>query len=1271
MPGSDFPFIKYRFFPAGEKPGRKAGGLIFTSAGNPRGTHCDDYSDGRTMRQRLFFPALLSVAVMAAGCSEKAPELIWQQGEGYRVAALSVAGERDAGFEQIPAAQSGITFRNSLTEKQIAANRNLLNGSGVAAGDVDGDGLVDLYFCRLDGANVLYRNLGNWKFEDITAQAGVQASKLMSTGAVFADIEGDGDLDLLLSANNGPNALFINDGSGRFRNEAGQRGFRKKYGSTTIAFADIDNDGDLDIYLTNYKKISIKDIYPPQQLSWENTVEEKDGTYEVKFQFRKHFIVRRQGNVLAKLELAEEDLLFINDGTGHFSAEKVGGARFLDEDGAPSPVLQDWGLTAKFHDVDSDGDADLYVCNDFWSPDRFWINRGDGTFQAIDRLALRNTSISTMSVDFADIDADGDTDFFLPDMLSPDHKRRMMQMNTNPPLPLEIGQIDDRPQYMQNTLFLNRGDLTFAEIARYSGVDASEWSWAAAFLDADLDGFEDILITTGHPYDIQDSDTQRRISRLAPKTFADIRRTILLYPQLRTHNFIFRNNGDLHFTDKSADWGFRSEDIAHGLALADLDNDGDLDVVMNRYQDEAGIYENLSSKPRVAVRLRGENNTAGIGAKVLLRGPSGEQIREIGGGTYLSSSQAQVMFAARDTLMQLEVRWPGGKKVSRIESVRPNQLFEIYESGAEPVGEGGGRPAPQPLFTDATTRLGHVHTEQEFDDFRRQPLLPRRLSQNGPALLWFDANADGFDDLLIGSGRGGRVGFFLNQKGKRFRPQRRGFFSRRLSGDAAGMVAWQTASGEARVAIAVSGAESSPAAPARLYVVALASGQVRQDIELPPQLGSPGPLAMADYDGDGDLDLFVGGRFLPGRYPQSPASLFLKNENGRFAVDEASSRAVAQAGMVSGAVFAHLDEDSRPELVLAVEWGPVRVYSMRDGVFREMTDAYGLAQLTGWWQGVATGDFDGDGHLDLIATNRGLNSVYQKYAPSPQAPLRVFHEDFDNNGIYDLIEAYTEKSSGRILPIRRLETLAQALPIVRKRFRSFSEYGQATVADLLGERKNIARELQAVTLASQVLLNRGGRFEAVPLPAEAQFAPAFSAAVADIDGDGHEDIFLSQNFFAHEKDTPREDAGLGLWLLGDGTGRNFHPLPAQRSGVRVYGEQRGAAPADFDNDGRIDLAVSQNGTETRLLHGAHTPAGVRVRVIGSRANPAAIGARLRPVRDGKPGPVREISAGSGYWSQQGGVQVFHGAQAIEIIWPDGHSTRQKIPRGQAEIVIRR
>ncbi len=1210
----------------------------------------------------------LVCAVWMGGCGEKTPELRWQEMEGYRFAALAVSGEKPAGFEMIPSSQSGITFRNSLQEKQIAANRNLLNGSGVAAGDVDGDGLVDLYFCRLDGPNVLYRNLGGWRFEDITEAAGVQASKLMSTGAVFIDIDGDADLDLLLSANNGPNALFINDGSGRFREEAAKRGFRKKYGSTTIAYADIDNDGDLDIYLTNYKKISAKDIYPPEQLSWENTVEEKDGRYEVKFQFKKHFIVRRQGNVLAKLELAEEDLLFINDGSGHFTAEKVGGERFLDEEGNPSPVLHDWGLTAKFFDIDADGDADLYVCNDFWSPDRFWINRGDGTFQAIDKLALRNTSISTMSVDFADIDADGDTDFFLPDMLSPVHKRRMMQMNTNPPQPLKIGEIDNRPQYMQNTLFLNRGDLTFAEIARYSGLDASEWSWAALFMDVDLDGLQDVLITTGHPYDIQDSDTQMRISRLSPKTFAELRRTILLYPELRTRNFIFRNTGDLQFSDHSAQWGFHTEDIAHGLALADLDNDGDLDVVMNRYRDEAAVYRNQSAKARVAVRLRGEKNTAGIGAKVLLHDASGVQMREIGGGSYLSSSQPQVMFAARDSLMRLEVRWPGGK-VSRIDSVRPNHLYEVFESGAELVGEGAGQPAPQPLFREADDRLDHVHAEQAFEDFRQQPLLPKKMSRNGPALLWFDADADGYDDLLIGSGRGGRVALLLNQKGKTFSSQRRGFFSRRLQDDTAGMVAWRSASGEARVAIAVSSAESRGEQPARVYVVALNNGQIRQTIDLPPQLGSPGPLALADYDGDGDLDLFVGGRFLPWRYPQAPASLLFKNEKGRFVVDEQNSRALSRAGMVNAALFAHLDEDAQPELILAVEWGPVRIYSRKEGVYQEVTAEYGLDQLTGWWQGLAGGDFNGDGRLDLVVTNRGLNSVYQKYRPSPQTPLRVFHEDFDNNGVYDVIEAYTEQGSGRILPIRRLETLAQALPIVRKRFRSFAEYGDATVADLLGGRSSIARELRAVTLASHVLLNRGGRFEAVPLPAEAQFSPAFSAAVADVDGDGNEDIFLSQNFFAHEKDTPREDAGLALCLLGDGSGKNFRALPPQQSGMRVFGEQRAAALADFDNDGRIDIAVTQNGAQTRLLRGENSAAGVRIRLVGRGGNRAAIGARLRPVQDGKAGPVRQISAGSGYWSQQSAVQIFSAAQAVEVTWPDGSRTRHDLPKGRREVVI--
>ena len=440
---------------------------------------------------RLFSFILLSLFVQCSKVS-------WFSEEGFRWKHLSPK-EGGLGFQKLSGDLTAIQFKNFVSEENIVTNRHLLNGSGVTTGDVDGDGLTDIYFCRTEGSNVLYRNLGNWKFEDITEEAGVACKDQFSTGSVFSDIDGDNDLDLLVTALGGPNAVFMNDGSGRFKEVTEEAGLRGNSGATTMALADVDGDGDLDLYMANDKTRSVRDIYPLSERTFDKTVRETESGWEVLPEFKKHFTLNLNNNRLERFEYAEADLFFLNDGTGRFIREELIEGRFLDENGnAIQEKYMDWGLTARFQDIDGDGDPDIYVCNDFESPDRIWINNGHGQFSLIPKLAVRNTSASSMGIDFADFNRDGSLDFFVVEMLSRDHKRRKTQMGPMSATPVSVGEIDNRPQYMRNTLFLNRGDNTYAEIAQYGGVQASEWSWSPLFLDVDLDGYEDILVGKGH-----------------------------------------------------------------------------------------------------------------------------------------------------------------------------------------------------------------------------------------------------------------------------------------------------------------------------------------------------------------------------------------------------------------------------------------------------------------------------------------------------------------------------------------------------------------------------------------------------------------------------------------------------------------------------------------------------------------------------------------------------------------------------------------------------
>ncbi len=1218
---------------------------------------------------------LLPFLLLVVACSRETATVTsaWHDADGYRWRELDVPrGKLTPGFTSLAPSRTGISFSNTVSDSLLVHNRQLAQGAGVCLADVDGDGRPDVFLARTEGPSALYRNLGDWRFEDITQQAGVAAPSRHATGCAFADVDGDGDQDLVLVSLGDGNSIFLNDGKGHFT----ERSLPDTAGSMTIAVADVDGDGDLDLYIANNKPYTTIDRIPPQERGFSRITRTLGpNRYEVREQYRRDYKVVNRADLggYSLVQRADPDFFYLNDGKGHFTREPLAHSpRFLDENGKPlSEEREDFGLAAVFADLNGDGAPDLYVANDFEDPDQCWINDGHGHFRLIPWYALRATSNSGMAVAVGDVNGDGYPDLFELDMLSKDTRRLKTQIPTHTTVAKQPGIGDDRPQMQRNTLQLNRGDGTFAEVARFAGVSGSGWSWSTVFLDVDLDGWEDILIGTGHISDVMDGDTQYRLRNALSGYFGgavkgvDWRRMLFDYPSLKLPNVAFRNRGDLTFEDVSKKWRFDlGDDISHGMALADLDGDGDLDVVINRLDSPAAVLRNDATAPRVAVRLRGAApNTAGIGSRVrVLGGPIPLQEREmVAGGLYLSSSDASLTFATGTAAhVRIEVDWRDGRR-SVIDSATPNREYEISESTDVPRTTYHAPPTTPTLFEDISSQLGgHQHVDPYFDDYKRQPLLPNSFSQLGPGVAWVDLDGDGKEDLIVGAGRTGSIAFFHNT-GTRLQPSP--VRAPPAPGDLTTILGWPDDHGGSLVLAGVANYEARTTASVVAY--SPRTGAVTPLVGA--DTASVGPLALADYDGDGTLDLFVGARIYPGLYPLSPSSHLYHNVAGRLVLDSANDRLFYELGMVSAAVFSDIDGDGDPDLIVTLEWGAIHIFLNDHGRFRA-AEFPGLSDVNSRWNGLATGDVDGDGRLDIVATSWGRNLDYHA---SDFDPLLLYTGYFSGRGRPDAVLAQRDPRIGAPAPLESFDRLVLALPGLTQRIPTFSAYADANIDQVLGPAAKGAVRLGATTLDHIVFLNRGDRFEAHSLPAEAQLAPAFYAGVADFNGDGNEDVFLSQNFFATDIATPRYDAGRSLLLLGDGAG-GFEAMPGQRSGLLVYGEQRGAAYADFDGDGRLDIAVSENGAPTRLFRNRGAPPGLRVRVIGPAGNPTGIGTQMRLRYGDAAGPVREIQAGSGYWSENGAVQVLGRAReptALWVRWPGGGVQTFPLARDQREMTV--
>jgi enediyne biosynthesis protein E4 len=1044
----------------------------------------------------------------------------------------SCSPESETLFSKLEEGETGIDFINQNHETELS---NILtyeyfyNGGGVALGDINNDGRVDIYFTSNLFSNKLYLNEGNFRFKDITQQAGVACDVGWKTGVTMVDINNDGLLDIYVCRSASPdkerrrNILLINNGDLTFTDRAKDYNLDEPSYSTQAAFFDFDRDNDLDMLLLNHSLLEISNVY-------NLTVKNSNARFP------------DVGN-----------RLYRNDG-GHFND-------ISDTTGIYGSAFN-YGLGISLSDVNNDGWIDMYAGCDYTGRDKLLINDHGIFFNDVTEEQLSHISKFTMGTDIADIDGDQNMDLITLDMLPEDNFRQKQLMGSDRydvfNLMVKSGL---HSQYMRNMLHLNNGNGTFSEIGQLAGVSNTDWSWSALIQDYDNDGIQDVFISNGFKRDLTNNDfakfeAAKRIeaSRKNSEKVSSLE-VIGKFEENKLPNYFFKGNGDLTFSNEAKAWGFGERTITNGVAYADLDNDGDLDLVTNNMDDKAGVYRNNSERLKnnfLSVKLAGKANRFAIGSRVTVFAGDKRFVKEVFPVRGFQSSVDYTLNFGLGKISKIDsisVRWPTGV-VNVFKGVTVNQIQKIKEGEGDEVMD---VVKEQPIFAKIDA-IDFTHVENQFNDFDVQRLLPQKYSTAGPALSGSDVNGDGLVDVFIGAAKGQQSQLFVQNKKNQFVPKPQSAFEVLSASEIVDATFFDMdKDGDEDLYVVTGGYEFEWNDKAlRDYLFENTGGGNFSTRNLPSFISSGSCVRPGDIDQDGDVDLFIGARLVPGKYPEIPESFILVNDGkGNFVQDSLISEPIRKVGMVTDAQWVDLNKDNFQDLVIAGEWMPLKVFINTKGKLMDHSSEYFAGHTEGFWNTIVAHDFDKDGDIDLVAGNYGMNNQMK---PSIEHPIEMYYADYDNNGSTDPILEYFILNDR--YPYASRDELAEQLPSFKKRFVDYKSYSNANInAVLNAEEIKKSSILKAYTLKTCLFRNDAGKFIAEPLPMEFQFAPVYSVLAADVNGDGNMDLIAGGNLTATRSRSGKLTGNGGIVALNDGKGK-FTVLKPSQSGLKLNGDVR-------------------------------------------------------------------------------------------------------------------